>query len=63
MKMFCQELLEVNYANLEEVHTSIMNSLVVLIIIKCYEVNNTNLKDVHNSLVNSLVVLIIITML
>ena len=34
MKMFCQELLEVNYANLEDVHTSLMNSVVVLIIMK-----------------------------
>ena len=34
MKMLCQELLEVNYANLEDVHTSLMYSLVVLIILK-----------------------------
>ena len=49
MKMLCQELLEVNNANLEDVHTSLMNSVVVLIIMKMLcqehlEVNNTNLE-------------------
>ena len=62
-------MLEVNYANLEDVHTSLMYSLVVLIILKmlyknCWkEVNNANLEDVHTSLMNSLLVLIIIKIL
>ena len=59
--------MEVNNANLEDVHTSLMNSMVVLIIMKklcqeLLEVNNANLEDVHTSLV-CLVVLIIIKML
>ena len=59
--MLCQELLEVNNANQEDVHTSLMNSVVVLIIMKMLcqellEVNNGNLRDVHTSLVNSLMV-------
>ena len=63
MKMLCQELLEVNNANLEDVDTSLMNSVVVLIIIKMLcqehlEVNNTNLENVHTSLMNSVVVLL-----
>ena len=32
MKKLCQELLEVNYDNLEDVHTSLMNNVVDLII-------------------------------
>ena len=54
---------EVNNTNLEDVHTSLVNSLVVLIIIKCYEVNNANLEVVDTSLMNSVVVLIIMKML
>ena len=35
--MLCQEHAgEVNYANLEDVHTSLINSLLVLIIIKMF---------------------------
>ena len=42
--MLCQELLEVNNANQEDVHTSLMNSVVVLIIMKmfCQELLEVN---------------------
>ena len=67
MKKLCQERWEVIYANLEDVHISLMNSLVLIIMKKLcqkrLEVHYANLEDVHISLKNSLVVLIIMKML